>query len=181
MTQKKRIVWGVCIFLFCAGLFVFFSSRREYVIHDSVVRVNTPQAKTVLEKYGKLEQDVYIVVGEGINENDYYQTELPVLRMGTVEKLTQRYGDFRRCNQPGSTIGKESVISLRLIGEDSNITRKIAEIYERSRKKSDFIVRVEGTELRVLEHITKSNRANIPSSHPYVNVLVRDIEMSEPM
>ncbi|MDD2766899.1 MAG: hypothetical protein PHH40_04040 [Candidatus Moranbacteria bacterium] len=169
----------IILFMIGALVFVFFASQRKYTFENDTVFVKTPQALTTLKQSGTSRQSVYLLVGEGLPENDYYHAELPALSMGTVDELNKKYGDFRRCSNESAEKAKESIISLQLIGKNADVVKKISTIYKESKKKNDTLIRVSGTELRVIEHTARSNRGKIPSFHPSITLLVDDIETVE--
>lgn len=179
MQNKNAIGIMIGFFIF-AGAFIFIASRREYRIEGNQVYVKTPQAATTLQKTGEFSQQVYLLAGEGLNANDYYQAELPAIPMGTVEELTKKYGDFRKCASAGTKEGKQSILNLRLIGENDNAKQKIVEAYKKSRSgKSEFLLRIEGANLDIVKHEIKSNRArNLMQGNP-ANFLVRELELVE--
>ncbi len=176
MAPKNKILIFI-VFLLCAGVYVFVLSRTEYRIDGDMVYVKASQATTTLRRSNEFTQRVYLLVGEGLPENDYYHASLPVISMGTVEALTLQYGDFRKCVNAGSSAGKESTVHIRLIGIDDNVAKKIAAVYTRSRDRKDALIKVDGADLQMLEHIMRSNTARSLDSLVHEDILVRDIEV----
>ncbi len=165
-------------FLLLAAAFVFIASRRTYEIKGDMVFVKTPQAITTLQKTGDFTQEAYLLVGEGLNSNDYYVAEIPVIPKGEVDALNREFGDFRKCANAGASAGKENVIGLRMIGINDEIDGKILEVFERSQKMDgEYLIRVDGAPLQIIDHQIRSNRARNLVNNPHEDLLVRDVEM----
>lgn len=178
MANISSKEWTVVIlFLVFTVIFVAFFSRSSIKVEGKIVTIKTPQAQTVLEKTAQFESVSYLVVGQGLNKMDYYDTHLPVISMDTVQALTSQYGDFRQCTSPGAEAGKQSTRHIRLVGMTDEVKKKIAAVYWRSRKLKDFTIKVSQAPCVMISHDLRSNRARALMNMPHEDYLVNNIEI----
>jgi len=178
MSEKKKTIIAV-LFLCALVVLIFILSRREYTLEGNVLSIKTPQAVATFEKSDPLKRQVYLVVGQGLPENVYFHTQIPVIPMGTVEELNKKYGDFRKCGSDGSAIAQDQVVQLQLISTDSGVVKVLKTLFTKSKERKDFLVTIDGSSLKERSLEIRSNNARSILAQPHKDVLVERIDITE--
>ena len=83
---------------------------------------------------------------------------LGVLPMAEVKRLTEKYGDFRKCTNPGAEEGKSSVINMSVIAKDQKTKDALEQIAAQERSVSDLVIAVEGSRLELIKYYYRDEK-----------------------
>lgn len=144
---------------------------------DNVV-VSYGKCKIYAEKLDDYE-DSYMIVGGTCNIRGNVKLMsafMAVISMEEVDSLQSRYGDFRKCNNPGAKASQDSIVNFNLVAMDSAVEGKLKEALKFAEGAKNTVVDMDLTELEI-DRIMFDDRP-IPKQKGFDNYfIVRSIEI----
>jgi hypothetical protein len=161
----KIIIIAVCIFLAFRLSASFHHAKRVPVKFDGTqVEFSFTDDYRMVTGVGEDISGKYLVVGASAMRDDQ-PGHLGVLPMAEVKRLTEKYGDFRKCDNPGAEEGKANVINMSVIAKDQKTKDALEQIAAQESRVSNLVIVVEGSRLELIKYYYRDEKEPQDAEH----------------
>lgn len=185
MTREQdNKFWVIFFFIVvCLGL-PGCSKSPEVTNIGNQISFKSSKFHAVMEKGAEF-SDTYVVFAKSRIQNAFFDERMSLMPLEKAVKLSQRYGDFMRCSNEGSTQAKELIMNYRVIAGNTEVRNKIDK-----KAKSVFpigsqkypVIKLKGNELKlqILAMIIKGKERSVDENQNLghgIFVFVKDVEI----
>jgi len=117
----------------------------------------------------------FMIVGWGRLIGDHYiDASISCIPIDRVESLREKYGNFRRCANPGSAVAKRSSRDIELILANKSSESIIKQLEKIKKDHLAPIININGRQVHI-ESMVYKDTPHIMTSHPETLVIVDNI------